>query len=168
MSNKAPKNPLLVLLVLVNTIGALYLLQKQFSYQSEVDTAITKSKEGASPDSAKTLPHIPKAKAEHKIVEYPFGDFSVNLARPSGPQRFIKVTITLLVETPLKNDLTEIINKAPSLRDDIIALFNNQSPEEVLKLEGRSVLKNKIKEVINSALKDDEVLQVLFTKFMIS
>ncbi len=163
---KAPKNPLLAILIIINTLIAVFLLFNQYSINDEVDKSTTKS----SPPVQKPIqsPYIPKAPEGKKIVEYPFGDFAINLARPSGPQRFIKISITLLVQTPIDKDLTEIINKTPTLRDEIISIFNNQTPQDILKLEGRGVLKNILQKHINSQLKDDEILRILFTKFTVS
>lgn len=163
---KAAKNPLLAIIVIVNTILGVYILAKQYAYDDKVIETISQS---SSPSEAPIKsPYIPEPKEGHKIVEYPFGDFSINLARPSGPQRFIKVSITLLVETPANKNLTEIINKTPALRDEIIDIFNTKTPREVLKLEGRAVLKNLLLEHFNRKLKDDHIIRVLFTKFTVS
>ena len=166
MSEEAPKNPLLFILVVVNSLVAFYLLSNQYDYEDKVNKLVDQSASAA--EKSFESPYIPKPKEGSNIAEYPFGNFSINLARPSGPQRFIKVDITFIVETPADNDLTEIINKTPGLRDEIIGIFNNQTPRDVLKLEGRSVLKNLLKNHINRQLKDDEVLKVLFTKFTVS
>ncbi|MCF8060074.1 MAG: flagellar basal body-associated FliL family protein [Bacteriovoracaceae bacterium] len=164
--SKNEKNPLLLILIIINSIVVVFILVKQFSIDETVEK-MTIVETAVSGDSFKS-PHFPEAKESYTIVEYPFGNFTANLARPSGPQRFIKLTLTLLVETPLNNNLSEIINKTPSLRDEIISILNTTKPKDVLKLEGREVLKNILKEHINGKLKDDNVKRVLFTQFTIS
>lgn len=129
---------------------------------------LTANETNTSIDEGFRSPHLPKAKENFTIVEYPFGDFQVNLARPSGPQRFIKLNLTLLVETPLTKNLAEIINKTPTLRDEIISILNKKTPQDILKLEGREVLKNILKQHLNSKLKDDKIKRILFTKFTVS
>jgi flagellar basal body-associated protein FliL len=165
-SKKPDKNPLLLILVMINTVIVVFVLMKQLSIDSTVDK-LTVRVSSAGQDSVKS-PYFPKAKDNFTIVEYPFGNFTANLARPSGPQRFIKLKLTLLVETPLTNNLAEIINKTPTLRDQIIGILNTKEPKDILKLEGREVLKNILEEHINSKLKDDKVRDVLFTQFTVN
>ncbi len=163
---KEGKNPLLFLLVLINTgfIGFIFYQQSQLG--REVDTLTKKS--SYSTDTTKLLPHIPKPSDGHVISTHEFGDFSVNLARPNGPQRFIKLSLTFIVETPTNNKLKEILNKSSDLRDEIITILNKLTPRDVLKREGREVLKNILKDHINGRLKDDKVRRILFTRFTVS
>ena len=167
MSEKPEKNPLLFLLIIINTIFVVYILTRQMNMVDQV-SKLTASESRVVMDEGFRSPHLPKAKENFTIVEYPFGDFQVNLARPSGPQRFIKLKLTLLVETPLTKNLSEIINKTPSLRDEIIGILNKKTPQDILKLEGREVLKNILKEHMNSKLKDDKIRRILFTRFTVS
>lgn len=169
MSEKPEKNPLLFLLVVINTIFIVFIMTRQMSITEKVSQMTAKETQVAveSGDSFQS-PHLPKPKDNYTIVEYPFGDFQVNLARPRGPQRFIKLNITLIVETPLTKNLSEIINKSPTLRDEIISILNKKTPQDILKLEGREVLKNILKEHMNSKLKDDQIKRILFTRFTVS
>lgn len=164
--SKKNKNPLLFLLVLINTGFILFILGQQFKLGDEVDKLTRK--ESNFPSEAKLLPHLPKPSENKVISNYELGDFSANLARPSGPQRFLKTTIILIIETPKNNKLLETINKSSSIRDEVIALLNKQTPRDVLKLEGRDVLKNIIKTHLNKLLKEDQVRRILFTKFTVN
>lgn len=169
MSESDPKkksNPLLFLLVLVNTGFILFILTQQLKLGDEVDKLTKKSSNFSS--TANLLPHLPKPGENKVISNYDMGDFSANLARQSGPQRFLKASIILIIETPRNNKLLETINKSSSIRDEIIALLNKQSPRDVLKLEGREVLKNTIKGHLNKIMKDDQVRRILFTKFTVN
>lgn len=166
MENKKVKNPFLTILVLIITVVSFLLLFKQLEIQKEAE----KLSEDVSvvPEGVVTSPYYPKAKENFSIVEYPFGNFTANLARPSGPQRFLKVTMVLLVETPTNDKLKEIINNTPTLRDEIINIFNTTTPNDVLKLEGREVMKNLLLKHINHKLKTDTIKGILFTQFLVS
>lgn len=165
MENKKDKNPLLTILVVMITIGAGFLLIKQFQIQEQVDKMVEQPETKI--DTNVVSPYYPKAKENYSIVEYPFGDFTANLAHSSGPQRFLNVRMVFLMETPTNDKLREIINNAPTLRDEIINIFNTTEARDVLKLEGREVLKNLLEKHINHKLKTDQVRRILFTQFLV-
>ena len=100
--------------------------------------------------------------------EFPIETLTVNLARPSGPQRFITLSMVLILETPQDKPTDEMTNKIPTFRDEIIDILNTKTPQEILKLEGREVLKNIIKNHLNQSLKTDKVRRILFTQFKVS
>lgn len=166
MEDKKVKNPLLTILVMIITALAFYLLFKQFEIQKVAEKLYEQP--SSTPQGIANSPYYPKAKENFSIVEYPFGRFTANLARPSGPQRFLKVTMVLLVETPTNDKLKEIINNTPTLRDEIINIFNTATPRDVLKLEGREVMKNLILQHINNKLKMDTIKGILFTQFLVN
>ncbi|MAE22088.1 MAG: hypothetical protein CMK92_06620 [Pseudomonas sp.] len=163
------KNPLLAILVILNTIVIAYLLIYQMNL-SELSNEI--ASERLSNPSEETSEgqnkHEINIKEGHILNEFPIEPITANLARPDGPQRFINISIVLVVETTQNKPLEEILNKLPTFRDDIIAILNTLSPRDVLKLEGREVLKNILKKHINQNLKRDEVKQLLFTAFKVS
>jgi len=166
MSKEQGKNPFLMILLSTMTIGACLLIYKQFEIQ-RIAYSIT-NKYSSLDDNILVSPYFPKAKENFSIMEYPFGYFSVNLARPSGPQRFLKVKMIFLVETPTNDKLKEIINNTPTLRNEIINIINTTEPKEVLKLEGRQVLKDLLEKHINQKMKNDKVRKILFTQFLVS
>lgn len=166
MEDKKVKNPLLTILVVIITILAFSLLFKQFEIQREAEKLFEQP--SSAPQGTVTSPYFPKAKENFTVVEYPFGRFTANLARPSGPQRFLKVTMVLLVETPTNDKLKEIINNTPTLRDEIINIFNSTTPRDILKLEGREVMKNLILQHINNKLKTETIKGILFTQFVVN
>lgn len=163
------KNPLLVILVFINTIVIAYLLIYQMNL-SELSNQVTSDRMSIPNEEVDEgqNKHVINIKEGHILNEFPIEPITANLARPDGPQRFINLSIVLVVETTQKKPLEEILNKLPTFRDDIIAILNTLSPHDVLKLEGREVLKNKLKKHINQNLKRDEVKQLLFTAFKVS
>lgn len=167
MPENSKKNPILTIFLIINTSIVCFLLYKQYSIQDSVKKLTDKSSVSLL-TSDNELPFYPKAERGRKIIEFPFGIFTTNLARVSGPQRFMNLDITLLIESPIKSSLEEIQNLTPSLRDEVISILNNLEPKDVLKLEGREVLKDLLKNHINNKLKTDKVRRVLFTKFKVS
>lgn len=160
------KNPLLNLLVFVITGMAIFLFVQQLKIQ-DLANKVSPSTPNVKVGNDQS-PYYPKAKESFSIVEYPFGDFTVNLSRPSGPQRFLKVEMVFLMETPTNDKLREIINNQPTLRDEVINIFNNTSPKDILKLEGREVIKDILQKHINHKLQTDKVRRILFTRFLVS
>jgi len=167
MSKKSEKNPILTILLIFNTSIVCFLLYNQYAIQDSVNS-LTNENTVAHLGNDPELPFYPKAEQGRKIIEFPFGKFTTNLARESGPQRFMNLDITLLIESPIKSSLEEIQNLTPTLRDEVISILNNLEPKDVLKLEGREVLKDLLKKHINHKLKTDNVRRILFTKFKVS
>lgn len=150
----------------MNTGFIVFILLQQLQLGEEVDKLTQKNYDQSA--STELLPHLPKASENKVISNFELGEFSANLARPSGPQRFLKATIILIMETPRNNKLLETINKSSSIRDEVISMLNKQTPQDVLKLEGREVLKNKLKSHLNKILNDDQVKRILFTRFVVN
>ena len=166
MNDTNKKNPLLALLVVVNTAFIAFIFFKQISINDQVDAITAPKSTGVS--SNDSLPYLPKAKAGSLIKKYPFGKFTANLARPSGPQRYITLEVVLYLETLSSAPLLEIENKKPDLRDEIISILNTKTPKELLKLEGRGILKNLLKNHLNGQLNSDIVKEILFVKFLVN
>ena len=167
MSDQEKKNPLLALLIVINTAIVAIILFRQMGMSERVEK-LTSSATTINTSSENTLPYIPKAKPGSTIREYPFGKFTANLAKPSGPQRYITLEIVLYLETLSSKPLLEIENKKPGLRDEIISILNTRTPEEVLKLEGRGILKNLLKNHLNNQMKSDQVKELLFVNFLVN
>ncbi len=167
--DKDKKNPLLTLLIITNTVFVIFILFKQVSISDRVEK-VTSPDSATSFSSKPELPFLPKAKKGSIIKKYSFGAFTANLARESGPQRYITIEVTLYIETlsSAQLQLLEIENRKSVLRDDVISILNSMTPQDILKLEGRSLLKNLIKDHLNTQLKSDHVKELLFTKFLVS
>jgi len=166
MSNKENKNPLLTLLIIINFIAVIFIFYKQRAMDSKVDTLTTIN--SSSLTSTQKSPYLQKAKDGSIIREYNFGSFTANLARNDGPQRYLTIDVVLYLETLATAPLLEIENKKPDLRDEVLTILNTVTPQEALKLEGRGILKNLLKNHINNQLKSDQVKEILFTKFTVN
>lgn len=117
------------------------------------------SPEGAAPaESEKKL-------SEHGLVK--FEPFVVNLA-DEGNQRFLRASIQLVVESP--EEAAEFEEKPVLLmgaRDAIVNTLSEQTSDHLGTAEGRVKLRETLKEHVSAALKEIEVVDVLFSDFVI-
>ncbi len=110
--------------------------------------------------------HVEKKKlSEHGLVK--FEPFVVNLADP-GNQRFLRASIQLVVDTP--EEAAEFEEK-PVLemgaRDAIVNTLSEQTSDQLGTAEGKVKLRETLKEQVSAALKEIEVVDVLFSDFVI-
>lgn len=168
MSNKDNKNPLLFTLVLINTFVVGFLFIQQNKLTNSANQVSKEQMEPVSPSSSGQNKFELVPKTGNIIQEFPIKAITANLARSNGPQRFISLTMVFILETPSEEATDEMSNKIPTFRDEIIDILNTRSPEDVLKLEGRGVLKDLIKKHLNQKLKTDKVRRILFTQFKVS
>lgn len=162
------KNPLLSLLVILNTllIGAVAYFQytghqkmaqtpnvvdvvkaemKKFKAEQEGDTGM------AQEDTGKLLK---------------LDGFTANLAQGDGPRRFIRLNIFL--KFTANSDEQEYTSRVPQIRDSVIGILNSKRPEDLMALEGKNFLKNEIKSAINGFLINGDVIDVYYVSFQIN
>jgi flagellar basal body-associated protein FliL len=162
-------SPLILLLIVSNTFLVGYLLYQQRKLSSLTDSIITKKNEHQMVEQQKGQNSIELTPKKDFIIEtFPMKSITANLSRPNGPQRFITIEMVFMIETPQSKPAEEITNKMTNFRDEIINILNTLSPQDVLKLEGREVLKNKLKMHMNQNLIDDKVKRILFVQFKVS
>ena len=187
------KNPLLVILVLVNTIavGAVGFFQFQNHKKlNSVTTAADVMKQdleggGEHAAAAEGGGHGEKkaegghggghggaeAKAEVEGVKadgllYPLEPFTANLAQGDGPRRFIRISLVLKFSKETKKE--EVDARKPQISDTIISMLNAKKPEELLKKEGKEYLKEEVKTSINNFLVDGQVTDIYYVGFQIN
>jgi flagellar FliL protein len=97
----------------------------------------------------------------------PFEPFVVNLADPGG-QRFLRASIQLVVENP---EEAEHIEKTKVLqmgaRAAILNVLTEQTTEHLASKEGKDALRKELVEKVHEALEEVEVVDVLFSDFVI-
>jgi flagellar FliL protein len=186
------KNPLLVILVLVNTlaVGAIGFFQFQNHKKlNAVTTAADVMKQdlesgGEHAVAAEGGGHGEKAaEGGHKgekgekgegAVEgvkadgllYPLDPFTANLAAGDGPRRFIRISLVLKFNKETKKE--EVDARKPQISDTIISMLNAKKPEELLKKEGKEYLKEELKTSINNFLVDGQVTDIYYVAFQIN
>ena len=67
-----------------------------------------------------------------------------------------------------KSKEEEFKARKPQIRDVIISTLNSKRPEDLLKVEGKSFLKEEIKNAINTFLVDGEVIDIYYVGFQVN
>lgn len=183
------KNPLLVILVLVNTIavGAIGFFQFQNHKKlNSVTTAADVMKQDLEGGGEHAAPAEGGGHGETKAegghggagakgeVEgvkadgllYPLEPFTANLAQGDGPRRFIRISLVLKFSKETKKE--EIDARKPQISDTIISMLNAKKPEELLKKEGKEYLKEEVKTSINNFLVDGQITDIYYVGFQIN
>jgi len=107
-----------------------------------------------------------EAKSENQGILFPLDGFTANLAQGDGPRRYVRLEAVLKFSQDSNEE--EFKAKKPQIRDRIISLLNSKKPEDLLKVEGKTYLKEEIKSAINSFLVDGKVLDVFYVGFQIN
>ena len=166
------KNPLLTLLMMVNIIamGTVAYFQWRFMDMEAKRPDLTQLlKEKDSPVTG-----TGEASGEEKTVEVvkkenllPLDSFTVNLAQgDTGPRRYVRLDVVLKMSEDAK--APEFEARKPQIRDTIISILNTKRPDDLLKKEGKSYLKEEIKASINSFLVDGRVEDIYYISFQIN
>lgn len=97
----------------------------------------------------------------------PFEPFMVNLVDEGG-NRFLKVNLQLVLENA---EAAEHVLTTPvvlsRMRSDILELLTEQSAPALVTPEGKSTLKTAIRERVAAALEHKQVIDVLFSEFVV-
>jgi flagellar FliL protein len=120
-----------------------------------------------------TSRHTPEATVEAKEVPLgarglvPFDPFVANLADPGG-SRFVRATVQLVVADALQ--AAEVVEKPVLLaqaRATILELLSTQTADALVTPDGKAALRQAIRERVTAALHDVEVVDVLFSDFVV-
>lgn len=182
------KNPLLVILVLVNTIavGAIGFFQfqnhKKLNSLPTMADIMKQQAEGGHGEAAAGGEGEKKAGGAHgegggkggegggeaKVdgLLYPLDPFTANLSQSNGPQRFIRIGLVLKFSKETKKE--EVDTRKPQINDTIISMLNAKKPEELLKKEGKDYLREEIKTSINNFMTDGQVIDIYYVNFQIN
>jgi flagellar FliL protein len=162
------KNPLLTILVLLNTImmGAIAYFQftahEKISKQPNIqDIVQAEMKKGIESEASGTG----EAKVEEGIL-FPLEGFTANLAQGDGPRRFIRLSTVLKFSKDSSED--EFKRRKAQIRDTVITTLNSKRPEDLLSVQGKSYLKEEIKAAINSFLVDGHVIDMFYVNFQVN
>lgn len=162
------KNPLLTILVILNTvlIGAVgffqFKMHKENAARPDIRDVVTA-------EMKKQLDTAEKGTGEareEKGILFPLEGFTANLAQGDGPRRFVRLNTVLEFSRDSKEE--EFQSRKPQIRDAIISTLNTKRPADLLSLEGKNYLKEEIKASINSFLVDGKVIDVYYVGFQIN
>ena len=96
----------------------------------------------------------------------PLEPFVVNLADPGGT-RFLRVSLSLVVEEEQAKELEENAVTKMKVRSAVLELLALQSAERLITPEGKTELKKAIADAAAKAVKDFHVTDVLFSEFVV-
>ena len=164
------KNPLLMILMIVNiaAMGTVAYFQWRFMEMEAKRpdlTTLLKEKDapGASDEATGEQKNVEVVKKENLL---PLDSFTVNLAQGDGPRRYVRLDAVLKMSDDAK--APEFEARKPQIRDTIISILNTKRPDDLLKKEGKSYLKEEIKASINSFLVDGRVEDIYYISFQIN
>src|SRR5436190_12502515 len=112
-----------------------------------------------------------KAEAREAPVEdrglVPFETFLVNLSDPGG-NRFLKVSLSLAFGSEAEaKRIEDNVALMGHLRSKILELLTEQNAQALITAEGKTKLKDRVKEQVAAVLKSSKVLDVLFAEFVV-
>ncbi|MBC7714412.1 MAG: flagellar basal body-associated FliL family protein [Rhizobacter sp.] len=187
------KNPLLVVLVLVNTLAvcaigffqfqnhkklnsvttAADVMQQQVAGEGHGEAGGEKAAGGEGGEKAaggEGGEHGGGAAKESSVktdgLMYPIDPFTANLAQGDGPKRYIRISLVLKFTKETKKE--EVDARKPQISDAIISMLNAKKPEELLKREGKEYLKEEIKSAINNFMIDGHLEDIFYVGFQIN
>ncbi len=180
------KSPLIIAVLILNCLlmGFIAFMQFQIhkkqstepSLQELVKAAVKESgTHGAKADGGHgekkpaahgETPVIPGEAKDDQGILFPLDGFTANLAQGDGPRRYVRLEAVLKFSHDSNEE--EFKAKKPQIRDRVISLLNSKKPEDLLKVEGKTYLKEEIKSAINSFLIDGKVVDVFYVGFQIN
>lgn len=96
-----------------------------------------------------------------------FEPFVANLADPGGT-RFVRTTVQLVVADVVQaTEMAETPVLVMQARAIILELLTTQSADALITLEGKAALRKAIAERVHEALHEIEVIDVLFSDFVV-
>ncbi len=152
------KSYLLIALVVLNmavVLGVGFMLLKN---SQKPTSTIEQVIEGATKDDKTEL-----AATEDVGKVIPLETFIVNLAGSKG-RKVLKVNMELEVKG--SDVIQEIDNRKAQIRDFIIIILSSKTYDEVSTKEGKDLLRNEIKDQINSFLSKGKIMNVYFTELI--
>ena len=161
-------NPLLTIVMILQLVlmgGIAYFQymahQKLAATESVMDVVKSDMNSSAIDESSET-----GEAREQDGVLFPLDNFTANLAQGDGPRRFVRLNAVLKFNRDSSEE--EFKARKPQIRDTIISILNSKRAEDLLKVEGKSYLKEEVKAAINSFLVDGKVIDVFYVSFQIN
>jgi len=172
-ANKVPssKNPLLTILVLVNTVmmGAIGWFQFQnhqkMAATPNIRDVVKAEMKNVNGEEGQPVEGTGQAQVDDGIL-FPLDGFTANLAQGDGARRFVR--LNLVLKFSKNSNEEEFKRRKAQIRDSIITILNSKRPEDLLNVQGKGFLKEEIKSSINSFLIDGSVIDVFYVSFQIN
>ncbi len=145
----------LVVINMAAVLGVGFMLLKN---SQRPTTTLEQVIEGAPKDDKADL-----LKTEDVGKVIPLETFIVNLAGSKG-RKVLKVNMELEVKGA--DVIQEIDNRKAQIRDFIIIILSSKTYDEVSTKEGKDLLRNEIKDQVNSFLSKGKIINVYFTELI--
>lgn len=165
------KNPLLTILVLLNTImmGAIGYFQFQshekMKATPDIRDVVKAEMQKATGEDGAAVEGTGQAQVDDGIL-FPLDGFTANLAQGDGARRFARINLVLKFSKSSNEE--EFKRRKAQIRDSIITILNSKRPEDLLNVQGKGFLKEELKSSINSFLVDGSVIDVFYVSFQIN
>ena len=169
-TRQSGKNPVLVLLIFLNTIMistigflqySIFRMQSdEISIRDLIKTQLEERQRKSQEDE------IIGIDQEQDGILFNLENFTANLAQGDGARKFVRMNTVLKFSRDSNEE--EFQSRRPQIRDSIISILNSKRPEDLLKNEGKRFLKDEIKSSINSFLIDGKVLDVYYVSFQVN
>lgn len=78
------------------------------------------------------------------------------------------IRIGLVLKFSKETKKEEVDTRKPQINDTIISMLNSKKPEELLKKEGKDYLREEIKTTINNFMTDGQVVDIYYVNFQIN
>lgn len=110
--------------------------------------------------------YVRMGRAEYSSPEYfLLGDFTANMATPDKSRKFVRVEIRLkMSDSSMERELRD---ENIRLRDAVIEEMSLKDFSEVSTPHGKLVLKDNIRKRLNDIVREGEIEEVFFTKFVV-
>jgi flagellar FliL protein len=163
------KNPMIAVVLILNLISLAVVGFFQFKFfqkeASEPTVSELVKQELEKHGSQEAVEEAYRPKEEEGLL-LPMEGFTVNLAQGDGPRRYLRLNAVLKFNNDAKEE--EFQARKPQIRDAVISILNSKRPEDLLKREGKSFLKEEIKSAVNAFLIEGQVIDVYYVGFQIN
>lgn len=162
------KNPLLLIVLILNMLFMGVIAFFQYSNHAKMSKQVTMSDIESSSEikeNGSEMEETGMAQEEEGMLE-PLEGFTANLAQGDGPKRYVRLNAVLKFSKMAKPE--EVKARKPQIRDTIISILNSKRPQDLLKVEGKTYLKEEIKAAINTFLIDGKVVDIFYVSFQIN
>ncbi len=96
---------------------------------------------------------------------YPLTPITVNLKTANAKDIYLTATLSLELDNKLLSN--ELDDKNAVIRDEIIFILSNKTPQDVSSELGKQIICDQIKNKLNSMLTDGKIKNVYIVKFII-
>jgi flagellar protein FliL len=155
---------LLLLIIIGGTIALMIIKDNDSSTDNKITKeALTHPKINMEKVKPEGNEHIPEVTTEVGII-YPLDHFVANILSEGG-KNYLKVEMNFEMEG--KELSPELEEKKPLFRDIIIGILSSKSIEDISTSKGKEKIKTEIIDKINPRLKDNKIIKIYFTDFVV-